>query len=511
MRSTRSRILAAMAAIVVVTTGLAGCGSGDDSGNGAGGDDKHAQLTLGMTADLTGGWDIIDQPAFQNWGIDAVYDTLVRCVKGGDIIPGAAESWEISDDKKSFTAHLREGATYSDGSPVDAESVKASFEVVSESAADRYGDITFDVPDANTITITWPETQPLMEIRACQPFLASSEYLAKPAEDRKTAPVGSGPYTYDAEDSTSGSVYKLTKNPDYWNADAYPYQKLELRVLADEAASINALKTHQIDGTVITATTYEEAKSSGLDIISQESGMTMIHLTDRQGEVIPALGDVRVRQAMNMVIDKQSVVDNLWNGLATPIWQPFGIGSEAYLPDMADPYPYDVDKAKSLMAEAGYEDGFELTIPTMEGQPWMVAVPYITQQLAELNIAVKQKALSGPDAIANLLSGDYPVPIWGVGGLSSVEDITVHILDTGFWNVMHQPDETVNKLWEKVVTGDEQESVEAQQEINQYVVDQAWFVPILSPQNHYAYDGDSVTIDEVTDPYGGHPRLVDFQ
>ena len=237
----------------------------------------------------------------------------------------------------------------------------------------------------------------------------------------------------------------------------------------------------------------------------------MIHLTDRKGEVIPAIGDVRVRQAMNMVIDKQSVIDNLWNGLATPIWQPFQIGSDAYLPDMADPYPYDVDKAKSLMAEAGYEDGFEITVPTMEGQPWMVGLPYFTQQLALLNITLKQKALSGPDAIANLLSGDYPVPIWNVGGTSSIEDITIHILDTGFWNVMHQPDATVNKLWKKVVTGDEQESVEAQQEINQYVVDQAWFVPILSPQNHYAYDGDSVTIDEVTDPYGGHPRLVDFQ
>ncbi|MET0885836.1 MAG: ABC transporter substrate-binding protein [Mycetocola sp.] len=510
MRSTRSRILAAMAAFVVVTTGLAGCGGGDDSGDGGGGDDS-TQLTLGMTADLTGGWDIIDQPPFQSWGIEAVYDTVVRCVPGGELIPAAAESWEISDDRKSFTAQLREGMTYSDGSAVDAASVQKSFEVVKETASDRYGDITFDIPDERTITISWPEPQPLIELRMCAPYLASIEYLDQDAADRKTAPVGSGPYTYDESGSTAGSIYKLEKNPDNWNADAYPYQTLELRVLADEAASVNALKTGQIDGTVITPATYQEVKDSGLDIISNESGMLMIHLTDRLGQVIPALGDVRVRQAMNMVIDKQQVVDQLWDGLGTPIWQPFGIGHSAYLADLEEPYPYDVEAAKALMAEAGYQDGFTLTVPTMEGQPWTVLLPYLTQQLGELNITVEQDALSGPDAIATLISGDYPVPVWIVGSPSSVEDITVHILDTGFWNVLHQPNETVNQLWEQIVTGDEQQSIDAQQEINRYVVEQAWFVPILSPQNHYAYNSDAVTIDEVTQASLGHPALIDFQ
>jgi peptide/nickel transport system substrate-binding protein len=237
----------------------------------------------------------------------------------------------------------------------------------------------------------------------------------------------------------------------------------------------------------------------------------MIHLTDRLGQVIPALGDVRVRQAMNMVIDKQQVVDQLWDGLGTPIWQPFGIGHSAYLADLEEPYPYDVEAAKALMAEAGYQDGFTLTVPTMEGQPWTVLLPYLTQQLGELNITVEQDALSGPDAIATLLSGDYPVPVWQVGGASSVEDITIHILDTGFWNVLHQPNETVNQLWQQIVTGDEQQSIEAQQEINRYVVEQAWFVPILSPQNHYAYNSDAVTIDEVTQASLGHPALIDFQ
>ncbi len=506
MRTTMRRTLAVLAVPAAAAIALAGCTAGGTENNNGSGD--SSTLSLGMTADLTGGWDVVDQPPYQGWGVEAVYDNLVRCMPGGGLEPAAAESFEISDDRRSFTAVLRDGMEYSDGSAVDAASVQASFEVIKETASDRYGDITFDVPDEKTITITWPDPQPLMELRVCLPWIASTEYLA--SENRAAAPVGSGPYTLDQGASTSGSIYSLVKNPDFWNADAYPYERLELRVLADETASLNALKTGQIDGTIITAGSYEEAENAGLNISSSGTGLTMLHLTDRLGEKIPALGNVDVRRAMNMVLDKQSIVDSLYDGHAEPIWQPFQKGHEAYIEDLEEPYPYDVEKAKQLMADAGFEDGFTFTVPTMEGQAWTVMLPYVKQQLAELNITVEETALSGPDAIAELLSGDYPVPLWTVGGISSLEDASIHILPTGFWNVSHQSDPTVEALWQQILTADDEQRVELQQELNQYVIDQAWFVPILSPDNLYA-SGDGVTVDEISDPFGLHPRLIDFK
>jgi ABC-type transport system substrate-binding protein len=505
MRSTTRRMLATLALPAAAAIALTGCSAGGSGSTEAGDSNK---LTLGMTADLTGGWDVVDQPSYQNWGIEGVYDNLVRCMPGGDIVPAAAESFEISEDRRSITAHLREGMKYSDGTPVDSASVQASFEVVKETASDRYGDITFDTPDDQTITISWPEPQPLMETRACSPYLASSDYLA--SDNRAAAPVGSGPYTLDQDSSTSGSVYSLVKNPDFYDADAYPYERVELRILADETASLNALKTGQVDGTIITAGSYDEAENGELEVLSSSAGLTMLHLTDRLGEKIPALGNVDVRRAMNMVIDKQSIVDSLYDGHAKPISQPFQEGSQAYIEDFEEPYPYDVDKAKQLMAKAGFEDGFTFTVPTMEGQAWTVMLPYVKQQLALLNITVEEEALSGPDAIAQLLSGDYPVPLWNVGGAGSLEDITVHVLPTGFWNVSHQADPTVDALWQQILTADEQSRVNLQQELNKYVIDQAWFVPILSPDQLYAYSPD-ITIDEITDPYKLHPRLVDFK
>lgn len=506
MRITTRRALAAVAASAVAALALAGCAGG--GGGQPSGSHSHDKLVLGMTADLTGGWDIIDQPPYQSWGIQAVYQTLCFQHPGGKYTPDAATSWDASADNKSVTVHLREGQKYSDGSPVDAASVKASFDVVKKTASDRYGTITYDIPDDHTITIAWPDPQPLLIERICAPYLASPKFLV--SSDRKTQPVGSGPYTYDLAASTQGSIYELVKNPDYWNAKAYPYKKLELRVLSDETAALNALKTGQIDGTVITSDAYDEAKKSGLKIIGVQSGMLMIHLTDRLGKVIPALGDVRVRQAMNMIIDKKAVVDKLWGGHATPIWQPFQLNGQAHL-DIPDPYPYNEEKAKQLMAESGFEKGFTITVPTMEGQPWVKIMPYLTEQFAKLNIKVEQKALSGPNAIAELLSGDYPVPVWGVGAPTSIEDISIHILDTGFWNVLHQPNETITNLWNQIVTGNDEQKIAAEKKINKYVVDNAWFVPILSPYNYYAYDGDKVTIDKVTDPNGAHPMLIDFQ
>lgn len=498
MTTVRKRVLVSLAAAAATAVALSGCAGGEN-------ESEDSTLVLGSTADITG-WNPADQPSFQAWPIEAVYDKLVYCLPNGDLAPGVAESWEISDDLRSFTANLRSDVEFSDGTPVDAEAVEATFASLAETASDRYGEITFESPDPQTITMTWPEQQPLMDVRVCNPFLTSAAYLE--AADWRM-PMGSGPYTLDTGATTAGSVYAFTKNDEFWDSESYPYERVEVRVLTDETAALNALKTGQIDGTVISAGSHEEAERAGLQIQSDSSGLTMLHLTDRLGEKIPALGDVDVRRAMNMVLDKQSIVDDLYRGLATPISQPFLEGSDAYIEGL-DPYPFDVEAAQQLMRDAGYEDGFTFTVPVMEGQAWTVMLPYVKQQLGLLNITVEETTLSGPDAITNLLSGDYPVPLWTVGGVNSIEDITVHVLSSGYWNVSHQTNDTIDGLWQQILSGDEQQRVEAQQEINRYVVDEAWFVPILTPQNFYAY-GDSVTIDESSDPSRLHPLLRDFQ
>ena len=508
MRRIKAKLAVMAVAPALLVAGCSGgSGSSGSNSNAPGSSGEKDKLVLGMTADING-WQPNDQPSYQAWGIDAVYDRLVVCQPDGTLTPAAATTWEQSKDNKSFTAHLRPGMKFTDGTPVDASAVEASFKLLAKTATDRYGGVTFTSPDANTITMTWADPQPLMDVRVCQPHLASAKYIA--SGDLKTAPVGSGPYTLDKAGTKTGSVYSFVKNEKFYDAKSYPYKRVELRVITSETASLNALKTGQINGTVISAPSYDEAKRSKFEILSQTSGGTQFLLTDHLGKKIPALGNVDVRRAINMVFDKQQIVDKLYGGHGEPIFQTFRKGSEAYV-DGADPYPFNVEKAKALMKQSGFEEGFTLTVPTMEGQPWTVMLPYVTQQLALLNIKVKQKALTGPSAIGDLLSGDYPAPLWTVGGVNSIEDITIQVLSSGFFNVEHQPDAKVDALWQQILTGDQQQKVAAQQEIGKYVLDQAWFAPILSPASFYTYDSKKVSVPKVTDPSHAHPLLIDFK
>lgn len=506
MRFTRSRVLAAAAVpAVAAALVLTACAP---SGGGGSADGAKDTLTLGMTADLPGLSPTI-QPSYQGWFADAAWDSLLICDEFGKPSAQLAEEWEYNDDKSAATIKLREGVTFSDGSDLTAEDVEATLTAVGESNA-RFADLTYDIVDDYNMTITWPQPTPTLDLIMCEAQISSAEYFA--GDEQDTTVVGSGPYIYDADKSTQGSSYTLTKNPDYWDTDTYPYETLVLKVFTDPTAGLNALKTGQIDGILGSSATIDEAKKSGLEAVTLRGVTTRLLITDHNGETIPALGDVRVRQAMNMVFDRDAVAEDLYRGYADPAYQIFRPGSTAYLEDLTeDPYPYDVEAAKALMEEAGYADGFTLQIPFFDGQGHDLLFPYVTEQLGLLNITVEQVKLTGPDAITELLSGTYPVPLWQLGNYGeSLQDIKDYVLSDGIWNVSHQPDATVDELWAKILTGTDEERVQAQQEINQYVIDQAWFVPMAYPDGFYLYSKD-IAIPTMSDFSALHPLLRDFQ
>ncbi|MGP2440402.1 ABC transporter substrate-binding protein [Streptomyces sp. JW3] len=507
-RTTRLTLFALPTTMILAVGALSGCTSAGSASGGAAG--QKDTLTLGMTADIQG-WDPSNQPSYQGWAAEAVYQTLVQCDKNGDPQPDAAQSWEFKKDNTGVTVHLRAGAKFSDGTPVDAKSVKASFEYGAKhnGGAGRLTGLKYSTPDSRTFVITSPKPNPLLALRLCEVKLASAKFLATGQVNK--APVGSGPYVLDESATTNGSVYAFTKNNAYWNADAYPYKKLRVKVITSETASLNALKTGQIDGTLITQATYSEAKASGLKVMTLHGKTTRLLLTDHLGKSVPALGDVRVRRAMNMVFDKESIAKSLYNGLAQPATQIFRPGSDAYIKDLKDPYPYDVAKAKKLMAQAGYAKGFTIQIPFMQGQGLETLIPVVKQQLGLLNIKVKQVTLSGPTAITELLSGKYPMPLWQLGNYGeSRQDIFDYVLTDGIWNVMHQPDATVDKLYQKVVTSSGAEATAAQQEINRYITEQAWFVPMVYADGFYAYSS-KIKVPTMSDFAALHPLLRDFK
>jgi peptide/nickel transport system substrate-binding protein len=499
-------------ALVLLLAGCAGSATSTESGSAPASSAavERDTLTLGMTADFYG-WNPVNQPGYQGWAGEAVWDQLCKTDSLGKPVPDVADTFEITDGNKTFKAHIREGMKFTDGTPVDSAAVKASFEYTAKnggSTADYKG-IKIDTPDAQNISITWPEPQPIMANKVCNPKILPAAYLTAGKWD---TPLGSGPYVYDAANTTTGSVYAFTKNDSHWDAANYPFKKLVVKVIKSDTAAVSALKTGQIDATLVNQSSVAEVKGSGMEVKSFQGQTTRLLLTDHLGKVVKPIGELKVRQAMNMVFDKEAMAKNLYQGNAEPTAQVYRKGSDAYIDGLTDPYPFDVEKAKQLMTEAGYADGFTLELPTMDGQNFETLMPYVTQQLALINIKVKQVPLSGANAIGDLLSGKYPVVLWQLGNFGNSK-LQTYIESTpeGWWDLEHQKDEYVDSRWEQLKTADEATSKKLLQEINKYIIDQAWFAPMVYMGTNYAYSKDKVTVVSESDQEALTPKLRDFR
>jgi peptide/nickel transport system substrate-binding protein len=507
---TRRRVLAGIALPVVLAaiTALAGC----SGGSAPTGDEDGTELALAVPNDVAG-WDPTKALGAGpvTWMEQAVYEGLVKCDATANITPNAAESFEVNDDNTEFTFQLRDGATFSDGSPVDAAAVKSAIEFLQTggSTADRLGAVTVSTPDDETVVLTTPSPDPVLLTWLCQSYLASPTYIASGNLDE--APVGSGPYVLSEDGTTPGSVYTFTRRDDYWDADSFPYEKIVVNVISDVTARLNALKSGQIDATPILPSTVNEAEASNLSLLEESGSWAGLIIADRAGEVVPALGNLDVRKAMNMVFDREAIAESLYNGGATPTGQIFRKGNTAWIEGVDDTYAFDVDAAKALMEKAGYADGFDVDIPFISGFGWDSDMPMVIQQLGLIGIRVNQVTLTGPNAIPDLIGGTYPLIYWPLGnGGNPYQDITGVIAPEGTWNVLHQTDPQLQPVIEQALNATGDDAVALQQQINQYVIDNAWFAPIVYPTNYTAYNPDATTISESTDINGLNPNLRDF-
>ncbi len=282
----RMRKLAALPlAVAAAALALTACAPAGGSGQTAGETDT---LTLGMTADVPGLSPFI-QPSYQGWFADAAWDTLLICDEFGK--PSAAAGHGVGVQRGPEPPRPSRFARESSSPTAPTSTPKTSrptLTAVGEVERPFRGPRPSTSPTRRTITITFPQPIPTLDLIMCEAQITSSEAIEADKLDSEV--VGSGPYIYDAAASTQGSSYTLTKNPDYWDSDTYPYEKLVLKVFTDGTAGLNALKTGQIDGILGDASTVEEAKNSGMEAVTLRGVTTRLLITDHNGEKIPALG-----------------------------------------------------------------------------------------------------------------------------------------------------------------------------------------------------------------------------
>ncbi len=299
----------------------------------------------------------IDQVVYSN-----VFEGLTRFGPDGSVNPGLAESWEISDDGLTYTFNLRSGVAFHDGTTMDADDVVFSLdrargeESVNAQKALFGGIESVEAVDANTVKVTLSAANGsfLFNMAWGDAVIVAPESI----ETIKTNPVGTGAFKF--SNWVQGDEIELVRNDSYWG-DAAALETATFKFISDPTAAFASVMAEDVD------VFYNYPAPENLPQFEADARFKVL-FGSTEGETIlstnnkmPPFDDVRVRQAVAHAIDRQAIIDGAMFGLGTPIGTHFAPHNPDYI-DLTGNSNYDPDKARALLAEAGYADGFTTTL-----------------------------------------------------------------------------------------------------------------------------------------------------
>ncbi len=347
-----------------------------------------------------------------------IFETLTKINSDGTVSPLLAESWEVSPDLKTYTFKLRKGVKFQNGEPFNAAAVKFSFERAAAEKSTNKDKRTFasmervGVVDDYTVVVINKELNPDFLFLMGQATAVIVE--PKSADTNATKPVGTGPYKLDSW--KQGASVTLAKWPDFRNAAAIKMNKATFRFIGDPAAQVAALLSGDVDvftrvGAARSLAQFKQDPRFQV-IISGSRAKTILAINNKK----KPLDDVRVRRAISAAIDRKAVIEGAVDGFGVPIGSHYVPGAFGFV-DTTGVNPYNPDKARALLAEAGVKTPLELSLI-------LPPVPYARQggeviaaQLAKVGIVAKIQNVEW----AQWLSGVYGNKNYDLTIISHVE------------------------------------------------------------------------------------------
>lgn len=439
------------------------------------------------------------------------YDRLVHNSADAQPIPGLAESWEFSEDGLDFDMKLREDVVFHDGEPFNAEAVKANLErgktIEGSAVASSLTNIESVevIDDANVrLNLTAPD--------ASLPLLLSDRAgaMISPAAfdnpDLDQFPVGAGAFKVVDHVIDDRVVYERFE--DYWDRENVHLAGIEMLLLSDTQTRLNALISGQIDAAELDPPQIDQAERAGLNVKLGED--VSFGLLQFNSERRPELADERVIRAIHHAIDREAITEGVFMGYANPAVQPMPQGYFAHNPEIgSDLYPYDPDMARELLAEAGYEDGFDLEILTTTVPARVQTTEAIQAMLGEvgINVTVRPIAGAGPflDEIYGAATADAWMLAWG-GRPDPSMTLGLLYLPGSFNNPSGRTTERIQELLQKsLTTFDTEERAEVLQELSGEIATSATdVIPLYFPQKLLATNDRVVGMEIWT---AGRPEL----
>ncbi len=332
--------------------------------------------------DPTGGTaQAIDSVLYSN-----VFEGLTRFMADGSVVPGLAESWEISDDGTVYTFTLRDGVTFHDGTTMDGEDVKFSLDRAraEDSTNAQKGlfagitDVTVTDPLTVQVTLDGPNGMFLFNMAWGDAVIVAPESIA----DIASNPVGTGAFQFD--NWVQGDRLEMSRYDGYWG-DAPALETATFRFISDPTAAFAAVMAEDVDAFVGFPAPENlpqfEADPRFQVLTGNTEGETILAMNNGMAPFDNPL----VRQAVTLAIDRQAIIDGAMFGLGTPIGTHFAPHNPDYL-DLLDNSPYDPDRARELLAEAGMPDGFTTTLKLPPPSYARRGGEIIASQLREIGI-----------------------------------------------------------------------------------------------------------------------------
>lgn len=389
----KKKLLALFLALVMVGAVLPGCGDGSKDPGGQGNNGKTGEpvkggeITVGIAQDLD---DSLDPHQTVAAGTREVlfniFEGLVKPNSDGEMIPAVAEKYTLSEDGTTYTFTLREGVKFHNGQTVTAEDVVYS---INRCAAVPEGQEKPLVAAFSAVKSVEALDEKTVAVTIAQRDLEFISYMTAaiiPAdyENQDTTPVGTGPFKFVSR--TPQQDFVMERFEDYWGAPAW-LDKVTYKICENADALVMNLNGGSID--LCAHLTSAQASQLNQNFQVLEGTMNLVQAIYLNNQAKP-FDNQLVRQALCYAIDRQGIMDMVADGHGTAVGSSiYPAFTKYFVPELVDKYPHDVAKAKELLAQAGYPDGFDMTISVPNNyQPHMDTAEVVAEQLREAGINV---------------------------------------------------------------------------------------------------------------------------
>jgi len=500
----------AAAGAMAGTLALGGCGAG-----GGGGTDN--ELTLAFSADPIS----LDPASSANgnpssWFVQLAYQSLLSVDENGELAAGLADKWEYLDDGfTQFKITLRDGAKFADGTAVTADDVVATiehFRTGKGPVVASWADITAEAVSDTEVVFTSTEPNALIGTLLTPKYMAGSVISEEGLADPNlllSETHGAGPYVLDTADTIEGDHYSYVPNENYYDQDQIKWEKVTIKVIPNSTSQAQALKTGQIDVMVGDKSVLPELQD--VDNIGESANpvySNAIWLLDRNGELSPALADVRVRQALNFGLDRDAITAAAYGdyGYGDAVPATPGDSSYGYDESLSDHYDYNPDRAHELLEEAGYGDGFDMSITYKGHQPASkVMVEAVAAQWEELGINVELVPATDTGDWVNVINTkEVTAAQHDNSGKPMLMWLPMLMSDSGVMNVFDVDDPKLDKAYQTLIDAGADEGGAAAKAMTKALMDEAVIVPVSQVEEVYFFDEDALQAPEFL---GGTPLL----